>query len=466
MSGIFVRASKFRHVFGEGNATEKCYTDVHGLCSGESDYIKANGKFFCVAKKAGGGPVWIHNRGDYGRFQLSHPLLNVHTSSVLDFDFNPFKENCIATGSDDCSIAVTVFPEDGLTENINTATTQLFGHSKKISLLKWHPTAPNVIASAAYDHQVRVWDVEEKSEAFCVDNSENLYSLEWNGNGSQLLTTARDRMLRLFDPRTEKVLHTIETHEGTKTTKGFWVDNMNMVGCVGFSKSSQRRILFWDQRKMGEVFMRKDLDQAASVLHPFYDSDLSILYLAGKGDGTIRYFELTQDPAFPGFCHYLSDFRTSAPQKGVCWLPKRCLDTSKAEIACFYRLTRDTVQPVSMQVPRKNPAQVFQDDLYPECPSGEKACEAEAYFNGENHEPKMKSLKPEKAGGRRGRGRGARGGTSTPAAEPTLSVPADDKDSLQKRCDMLEEANHDAEETIAALKSKLEALQAQLAPEE
>lgn len=35
-----------------------------------------------------------------------------------------------------------------------------------------------------------------------------------------------------------------------------------------------------------------DLDQSAGVLMPFYDQDTSVLFLGGKGDGNIRYYEL------------------------------------------------------------------------------------------------------------------------------------------------------------------------------
>lgn len=37
----------------------------------------------------------------------------------------------------------------------------------------------------------------------------------------------------------------------------------------------------------------ENIDTSSGVLMPFYDSDLGILYLAGKGDGNIRYYEVT-----------------------------------------------------------------------------------------------------------------------------------------------------------------------------
>ena len=47
----------------------------------------------------GGGPLIVHNVGEYGRLDLKHPTINVQKAQILDFDFNPFKDNCIATGT-------------------------------------------------------------------------------------------------------------------------------------------------------------------------------------------------------------------------------------------------------------------------------------------------------------------------------------------------------------------------------
>jgi hypothetical protein len=33
------------------------------------------------------------------------------------------------------------------------------------------------------------------------------------------------------------------------------------------------------------------IDNGSGVLHPFWDEELKVLYLAGKGDSSIRYFE-------------------------------------------------------------------------------------------------------------------------------------------------------------------------------
>jgi coronin-1B/1C/6 len=75
-----------------------------------------------------------------------------------------------------------------------------------------------------------------------------------------------------------------------------------------------------------------------------------MLWLAGKGDGMIRYFDI--DDSAP-YIHALSEYRTSEPHRGIAWLPKRSLDIMNCEVARAYKVTVTGVEPVSFKVPRK-----------------------------------------------------------------------------------------------------------------
>lgn len=48
-----------------------------------------------------------------------------------------------------------------------------------------------------------------------------------------------------------------------------------------------------------------------------------------KGDGNIRYFEL--DDAAP-YAHYISDFKSATPQRGLGWVPKRGVSVGECEV--------------------------------------------------------------------------------------------------------------------------------------
>ncbi len=83
------------------------------------------------------------------KFKTGLPYFAGHTAAVLDFDFYPFNESLIASASEDAQIKLWEIPEDGLTKVINTPLTTLSGHSKKVMLIKFHPTASNVIVSVS-----------------------------------------------------------------------------------------------------------------------------------------------------------------------------------------------------------------------------------------------------------------------------------------------------------------------------
>jgi coronin-1B/1C/6 len=134
-----------------------------------------------------------------------------------------------------------------------------------------------------------------------------------------------------------------------------------------------------------------DLDQSSSVLYPFFDHDNGILYLAGKGEGNISYSELVNDDKI---CYQLSAYRNTEPQKGGGWLPKRACQVWKCEVARFYKLTANSVIPISFIVPRKAGGEIFQEDIFPNAYAGRPSTQADDWLKGENRAPITMSMNP------------------------------------------------------------------------
>lgn len=116
--------------------------------------------------------------------------------------------------------------------------------------------------------------------------------------------------------------------------------------------------------------------------------------MAGKGDGNVRYFEMVDEEPY---LHYLTEFRSSQSQKGVGWLPKTACDVNKCEIARCFRLLRDCIVPISLQVPRKS--DMFQNDIFPDTYAGVPMLTADEWLGGADAAPQMRSMKPGAAGG-------------------------------------------------------------------
>lgn len=71
-----------------------------------------------------------------------------HTGPVLDIDWCPHNDEVIASGSEDCTVMVWQIPENGLASPLTEPVVVLEGHTKRVGIVTWHPTARNVLLSA------------------------------------------------------------------------------------------------------------------------------------------------------------------------------------------------------------------------------------------------------------------------------------------------------------------------------
>merc|ERR1719161_2716976 len=126
-----------------------------------------------------------------------------------------------------------------------------------------------------------------------------------------------------------------------------------------------------------------------------------MLFISGKGDGNIRYFEMTDtDP----YLHFISHFSTTVPQKACDFFPKRFLKVEKHEIARALKVEASAIVPVSFKVPRK--IEAFQADLFPDDLSGAPTMDSEKWIASDpadTAERLLMSLDPEKAGDQKNR---------------------------------------------------------------
>jgi coronin-2 len=75
--------------------------------------------------------------------------------------------------------------------------------------------------------------------------------------------------------------------------------------------------------------------------------------VVSQGDGNIRYYELT--PNERPYLHYLTEFQSKSPQRGLGVMPKRAVNVRDCEIYRFYKVhsTLALIEPLSFIVPRK-----------------------------------------------------------------------------------------------------------------
>ncbi|TFY53284.1 hypothetical protein EVJ58_g9533, partial [Rhodofomes roseus] len=314
----FVRASKYRHVFGQQGKKEYGFDNVKVTNSAwDTNLIAASSRYISVNWNASGG----------GASPTSFLSRAPTPPPVLDTDWSPFNDAMVASAGDDGKVMLWKV-ESAAFEGWGTEhwepqdfdpVLRIDVSPRRVGQVLFHPTANNVLASTTSEHTVKIWDLEkpEAPRALLGGHGDAIQSLAFNPSGNLLVTTCRDRKIRLFDPRVSgDAVRVAEGHGGIKGARVVWMGERDNIATTGFSKMSDRQIAIWETGGLSNIKMTT-IDQTSGTLMPFW-SDNNILFLAGKGDGNIRYYEYESDQLYG-----LAEHKSSDPQRGMCFLPRR-----------------------------------------------------------------------------------------------------------------------------------------------
>lgn len=386
MSGKFVRASKFRHVYGQSAKKEACYENLKPTISAfDSNIIQSNGRY--IALNANGiGSFCVIPVDEVGKAPDKAPMFRGHTGgSVLDTAFDPFNERRIVSSGEDGKILVWEIPEDYSYYDVDPENIvdvhpigSLTGHSRKVGHLQFNPVAKDVLASSSFDYTVKVWDLGEKECKITLKHKDLITSFTFNYNGTKIATVSRDKKVRVWDVRTGELLSEGPSHLGAKASRVVWLGNTNRLATTGFDRFSERQLGLWDSDDLtkGCIGGFISIDSSSGTLMPFFDPSTNLLFVAGKGDGNVRFFEFADDDL-----HLLGEYPSTEAQRGFTVSPKRFVNVKENEIVKGYKLLNsNTIEPLSFIVPRRS--EMFQEDIYPDAPAGEPAMTAAEYFDG------------------------------------------------------------------------------------
>ncbi len=392
MQNRFVRTSKFRHVYGSARKREHCYDNLNiSYDSNDSHLAKCNGKYLSVHWDLGGGGAFSVIPVDrVGRLPVDLPLFEGgHSAQVLDTEFSPFNDDLIASTGEDGRLLLWNIPQPDSNESEVKPAMSVVAHERRVIDLLFHPVAENVLSTASHDGTVKLWDLEKATCRISLSgHTDAVLDQSWSWDGSRLATSSRDKQLRIFDPRSNSnATAEIKAHEGVKGVRVVWLGNSERVLTTGFSRTSDRQFSIWDLRNMSLALKTENLDTSSGLLIPYYDADTRMLFLSGKGDGNISYYELVDEAPY---YHFVSEYKSTEPQRSVTFLPKRAVSVSENEIARAYKVYGNLVEPISFRVPRKGEG--FQSDLFPDTPGVEPSLKAEEFFEGKTAQPKLMSL--------------------------------------------------------------------------
>lgn len=377
-------------MFGQASKKELCFENLKITKNAwDSNIIQTNGKYLSVNwDSSGGGAFAVIPLTEVGKAPDTVSLFRGHKGPVLDTAFDPFNPQIIASCSDDGNIFVWEIPEDYSFHNyrddndnikdILEPVKTLTGHSRKVGHVTFHPCAKDVLVSSSIDYSVKFWNVQTGEAEFTLQHSDLVTSFAFNYNGQLLATTSRDKKIRIWDLTTREVISEAAGHTGAKPSRVVWLGDSDRICTTGFSRLSDRQVGIWDVNDLakGPIDGFLVIDSSSGVLIPIFDESTSILYLAGKGDGNIRYYEFGNDNLFE-----LSQYASTDAQRGFAATPKMYVNMRENEILRSFKTVNDhSVEPISFIVPRKS--ELFQEDIYPDAPSDKPALTAEEWFAG------------------------------------------------------------------------------------
>ncbi|XP_039451591.1 coronin-7-like isoform X6 [Culex pipiens pallens] len=387
------KASKYKNAAPIVPKPEVCIRDI---CVGSyqtyGNNIAASAAFIAFNWEHAGSSLAVLPIDDCGRKSKTMPLLHAHSDTVTYLDFSPFHDGLLATGSQDCLVKVWHIPEKGLESSISNPECSFSTKQRRVETVGFHPTADCLLWSTAMGC-VSLWDLTSQQESFSNnEHPEVIQSLSWKGDGKLCATSCKDKMVRILDPRAESPISLVaESHQSIKDSRVVWLGDQNRVLTTGFDAARLRQVIIRDLRNFAVTEKTLELDCSTGILMPLFDPDTNMLFLAGKGDTTISYLEVTdKDP------YLIEGIRHSGEQtKGACLVPKRALRVMEGEVNRIMQLTSNSVIPIMYQVPRKT-YRDFHSDLYPETNGFKTELTATQWLNGVNMAVPKISLDPAK----------------------------------------------------------------------
>jgi len=437
--------SPYRNIFAKPKRKEECYQDINvSTAPIDSNMLAANARFVAVPwEGTGGGSLCvlpILGEECYGKVGTKANLLSGHKAPVIDVAFNPFNDFVVASAAEDATIRLWNIEQDS-PRSVKPSTDPsltLTGHARKVCRLAWNPIVNGALASFGAENSIKLWDVQHGKAALSIKGpTQQFFDVAWSQDGNSVILPCKDRKVHVYDIRAGKEAYVFQGHHGMKGSRAIFDTALNYAVTTGFSQTAARQVSLWDIRNLDKRIGNEDVDFNSGVLIPFIDVDLHIVYTFARGDLVCSYYELTTNST--PLCT-LSKYQSQDPFRAIAQAPKYSVDTTQCEVDRFWVVTGNdkVLHHFPMIVPRMN-ADFFQEDLYPETNAPEPAIQFDNWKEGGNGEPKKISLE---------------GGVKLAEATGfTVSdSPAEDVESLKKQIEELKAEN-------AQLKARIQELE-------
>ncbi|CAG8616522.1 10809_t:CDS:2, partial [Acaulospora morrowiae] len=170
------------------------------------------------------------------------PLYHLTKWDVADVQWNPhaFRDEWVASTSSQKGLIWN------LTVDSKTSVQHiLYGHTRTISDINWHPFHPDTIATCSVDTYIHLWDLrnpKRPSRSFCAWKF-GATQVKFNFNNEYILASAHDRNIMIWDIRQgSDYVSKITAH----VTKVYGIDWNRRNGKNIISCSLDKLVKFWN----------------------------------------------------------------------------------------------------------------------------------------------------------------------------------------------------------------------------
>ena len=123
------------------------------------------------------------------------------------------------------------------------------------------------------------------------------------------------------------------------------------------AQGNNRVVCAWDPSSLDEALAKADVDAASGQLYPMYDSSSQLVFVVGKGDSTLRTFDLRvsmPDAKLAATVQKCAEYASTDSRvawAGVCMLPKHSCDVKAVQIARIVKISKDRMTQLSFIMP-------------------------------------------------------------------------------------------------------------------
>lgn len=234
-----------------------------------------------------------------------------------------------------------------------------------ISSVSLHPTTPSVVAVSA--KSVAIWNLSSLQPVIQLDAEEpkGFWSISWSPCGKRIAAIGKSGTAYIWEPRvsTSPALSRSLPIQPIKPARVAWVGDNVFV--TAFSRTRNREYHLFSGKDLVTVFTQS-VDTSTAPLIPIVDQERNIVYLAAKGDSTLRQVELGGATGSQETLHS-SPYPLAA--QGLALASPTTLPVMQAQIATVLVPVVDkdgeVLLPLAIKVPRRQLID-YHDELYPE----------------------------------------------------------------------------------------------------